>query len=127
MKHPGSTIYIPLSADLEIEVTFRAREFNGISSDPRVITRDCSLSEAIDTNKLLANADDVSTITTLDYPDDEHGHPVAVAIATELLTPFRGIECERLVMVKKQSDGSERDCGGRIKQSIIEVIESHLP
>ena len=49
-----STLYIPLSADLEIQVTVSAREANGIDTDPGVIERAATAEEALRACRLLA-------------------------------------------------------------------------
>jgi hypothetical protein len=50
-------------------------------------------------------------------------------IATDLLTIYSNpdnIECTRAQMMLKQSDGSEKNMGGRNKNSIQQTIYSHL-
>lgn len=54
----------------------------------------------------------------------------AVKLATDILTvadnESGGIECTRAQMMLKQSDGTERNMGGRNKESLIQLIECHL-
>lgn len=66
--HPGTTIYIPLPNSTEVEITFRAREYNGIASDPKTIVRDVSLPEAIAAVKHLHQKRTFETAPTIDYP-----------------------------------------------------------
>lgn len=55
---------------------------------------------------------------------------LADAIATELLTVHlsrtEAVECTRAQMMLRQSDGTERDIGGRCKGSVRNVILRHL-
>jgi hypothetical protein len=39
------TFYLPLDADSELKITVETREFNGISSDPKTITREPTVGE----------------------------------------------------------------------------------
>lgn len=51
---------------------------------------------------------------------------LAESIAAELLTSAVGIEATRMQLMLMDSDGVERNMGGRNKESMIRVIESHL-
>lgn len=69
MNPTESKLYIPLTADVEVELTFRVRASNGIASDPRVITRDCGLGEAMAAlSKVSGNLTAANRTTSLDYP-----------------------------------------------------------
>ena len=67
-----SSIYIPLTPDLEIVVRFHAREFNGIHSDPKVITREATYAEVIEAIQSMHSDLKLARISctpTLDYPE----------------------------------------------------------
>lgn len=51
---------------------------------------------------------------------------LAEAIAEELMTFDDTITVERLAMMKKQDDGSEKNIGGRNTHSVIGVIQRRL-
>jgi hypothetical protein len=55
---------------------------------------------------------------------------IAQSLATDILTvadsESGGIECTRAQMMLKQPDGTERNMGGRCKDSLVRVIEYHL-
>jgi hypothetical protein len=44
----ATPLYYPLDQHREIEITMRLREYNGIDNDPAVITREPTLSEAVE-------------------------------------------------------------------------------
>ena len=64
------TIYLPISADLEIQLTMQVRYYSGISSDPRTLTRPPSVSELL---QVVAKIRDYTLQadykSTLDYPE----------------------------------------------------------
>lgn len=55
---------------------------------------------------------------------------VATQIATSILTVYAGttdgIECHRAQMMLKQADGTEKNMGGRNKDSLVKEIMVHL-
>lgn len=51
---------------------------------------------------------------------------LAEEIASALLTPHNDVECQRIKLMLKTEDGSERNMGGRNKASIIDVISEIL-
>jgi hypothetical protein len=54
---------------------------------------------------------------------------LAEKIAREIMTmeyAHGSVVVERIAMMKKQSDGSERTLGGRCMSSVADVIEKHL-
>ena len=65
-----------------------------------------------------------------DAPSSSLCSTVAEQIASDILTVWSsdssGIECDRAQMMLKQSDGKERNMGGRNKESIIKTILPHL-
>ena len=65
-----TTIYQPLSPDVELKLTLQIRYYNGIDSDPRVITREPTLPEILKAAALLRPGGSMSySLTpTLDYP-----------------------------------------------------------
>jgi hypothetical protein len=63
-------VYLPLSADTEIEIRLTRRSYNGIASDPKVITGEPSASEVFAVAKALRGTHlKFSTTPTLDYPE----------------------------------------------------------
>lgn len=65
----STIVYLALSADLEIEIRLTRREFNGIASDPKVITGEPSASEVYAVAKALRGTNLKFSLTpTLDYP-----------------------------------------------------------
>lgn len=65
-----TTIYQPLSPNVELKLTMEVRFYNGIDSDPRVIVREPTLSEILQAAALLRPGGNMSwsSTPTLDYP-----------------------------------------------------------
>lgn len=63
-------LYIALSPEVEIRLSLQTRFYNGIHSDPKVLTRVPSLNEVLQiTEKIRARAYDAfSDHSALDYP-----------------------------------------------------------
>ena len=68
-----TTIFQPLSRDVEMKLTLQIRYYNGIDSDPRVITREPTLSEILAVAAKLRPGGnlDFSATPTLDYPEQD--------------------------------------------------------
>ena len=64
-----TVLYLPLDADVEIKITLQARFFNGISSDPRTLARQPSLTEIYAAGRALLDGPRLSEKSTLDYPE----------------------------------------------------------
>lgn len=65
-----TTIYQPLSPDVELKLSMEIRYYNGIDSDPRVITREPTLAEILRAAALIRPGGNMtySLQPTLDYP-----------------------------------------------------------
>lgn len=51
---------------------------------------------------------------------------LAADILTVAASDVGGIECDRVQMMQKLNDGTERNMGGRNKASLIRLIECHV-
>jgi hypothetical protein len=64
------TLYLPLSPDVEIQVTITRRTYNGIDSDPRVVTGGAEVSDLAAVARALKAIETKFSLTpTLDYPE----------------------------------------------------------
>ena len=68
-----STIYQPLSPDVELRLDMTIRYYNGIDSDPRVILREPTLAEVLAAAAKLrpGGNTDFSMTPTVDYPEQK--------------------------------------------------------
>ena len=66
-----TTIYQPLSPHVEMKLTLQIRYYNGIDSDPRVITREPTLTEILAAAAKLRPGGNMnfSLTPTLDFPE----------------------------------------------------------
>lgn len=63
-----ATLYLPLSADVELKITVQARFFNGINSDPKTLTREPSMTEMFALRDAFRRPGGFDGRPTLDYP-----------------------------------------------------------
>lgn len=63
-------LYIPLTADVEMQVSFTAREFDGIASDPHTRLRTPTLAEMMAAVRTIrqTRGDQIFPHPTLPYP-----------------------------------------------------------
>lgn len=70
MTPTAETIFVPLDADTEIQITLSTRYYNGIASDPRVLTRTACITELmLLVEQIRDNSVKVRMHSQLEYPE----------------------------------------------------------
>ncbi len=88
----ATPFYYPLDRHREIEINLRLREFNGIDNDPAVITREPTLSEAMElAGKLPELA--IMRLTTESGLSDLDAAPASAAPESEAHLILRALDC----------------------------------